>query len=218
VGTNGENHRVTFTAGSTPNDCCPRKRHLWGTRQSRWLPKGRRLCCLSVPKLFVCQKNRPTAESISRTLGACACVSDTPHTRHSNICNSGNPPIFATEHSCGSDASVMAPLDSFSQVGQRESEDLFGIHQLTLTRSPIDRIFKLVTAGPRTTTRDECGYRENAQTIRVRSEPHRTARTDFVKFVAPSPPTSLIAVTGAALPIKRPWREKDSSSATASQN
>jgi hypothetical protein len=41
----------------------------------------------------------------------------------------------------------MAPLDSFSQVGQRESEDLFGIHQLTLTRSPIDRIFKLATAG-----------------------------------------------------------------------
>src|SRR5262249_43705545 len=30
----------------TPNDCCPRKRHVWGTGQSRWHPKRRRLCCL----------------------------------------------------------------------------------------------------------------------------------------------------------------------------
>ena len=84
-----------FTASPTPNDCCPRKRHVWGTGQSRWHPKSRRLCCLSVPS--VCQENRPTAEAISKTLGSSACVSDTPHTRHSNVCNSGNPPIFATE-------------------------------------------------------------------------------------------------------------------------
>jgi hypothetical protein len=37
VGTKVKNaHHQYFTAGSTPNDCCPRKRHVWGTRQSRW--------------------------------------------------------------------------------------------------------------------------------------------------------------------------------------
>ena len=29
-----------------PARCCPRKRHGWGTRQSRWLRIRRRLCCL----------------------------------------------------------------------------------------------------------------------------------------------------------------------------
>jgi hypothetical protein len=41
VGTEGEvaaHQHLSFTAGSTPNDCRPRKRHVWGTRQSRWPP------------------------------------------------------------------------------------------------------------------------------------------------------------------------------------
>jgi hypothetical protein len=37
-GTNVKEAATTaaFTAGSTPNDRCPRKRHVWGTRQRRW--------------------------------------------------------------------------------------------------------------------------------------------------------------------------------------
>jgi hypothetical protein len=37
-GTNVKEAAITaaFTASSTPNDRCPRKRHVWGTRQRRW--------------------------------------------------------------------------------------------------------------------------------------------------------------------------------------
>jgi hypothetical protein len=34
---------------------------------------------------------------ISKTLGSNASVIETPHVRHSNVCNSGNPPIFGIE-------------------------------------------------------------------------------------------------------------------------
>src|SRR5215470_20397709 len=70
---------------------------------------------------------------------------------------------------------------------------------------------------PRTTTHDEYGHRENAQTTRVRSETHRTARTDFLKFFSPTPPDTHNPGVGAPPQIKRPWREKDITSATAGQ-
>lgn len=44
---------------------------------------------------------------------------------------------------------------------------------------------------PRTPTRDERGYQENAQTTRVSSEPHRTAHTYFVEFFPPAPPNAV---------------------------
>jgi len=34
-----------FTASSMPNDCCPRIRHVWGTRQSRWFRGPAALLC-----------------------------------------------------------------------------------------------------------------------------------------------------------------------------
>jgi hypothetical protein len=34
-----------FTAGSMPNDRCPRIRHVWGTRQSRWFRGPAALLC-----------------------------------------------------------------------------------------------------------------------------------------------------------------------------
>jgi hypothetical protein len=38
-----------FTAGSTPSDCCPRKRHVWGTKAKPLAAYRRRLCHLSIP-------------------------------------------------------------------------------------------------------------------------------------------------------------------------
>jgi hypothetical protein len=35
-----------FTASSIPNDCCSRKWHVWGTRQSPLAAYRRRLCCV----------------------------------------------------------------------------------------------------------------------------------------------------------------------------
>jgi len=40
-----EPHHHHFTAGLTPNDCRPRKRHVWGTRQSRWFRGPAALLC-----------------------------------------------------------------------------------------------------------------------------------------------------------------------------
>jgi hypothetical protein len=37
------------------------------------------------------------SSAISRTLGLNHSVIETPHARHSNVCNSGNPPIFGIE-------------------------------------------------------------------------------------------------------------------------
>ena len=53
------------------------------------------------------------------------------------------------------------------------------------------------TRRPHTTTRFGCGYWENAQTTRVRSEPHRTARTGSLNFFSPAPPNTLPAATDA---------------------
>jgi len=38
--------RITSPPVSTPNDCCPRKRHVWGTRAKPLAAYRRRLCCL----------------------------------------------------------------------------------------------------------------------------------------------------------------------------
>jgi hypothetical protein len=47
-----------FTASSMPNDCCPRKRHVWGTRQSRWFRGPAALLCeLSLFVLAVTSRN-----------------------------------------------------------------------------------------------------------------------------------------------------------------
>jgi hypothetical protein len=51
-GTNVKEAATTaaFTAGSTPDDRCPRKRHVWGTRQRRWfLTWPAPLLCLTQP-------------------------------------------------------------------------------------------------------------------------------------------------------------------------
>ena len=45
----------------------------------------------------ICAGKSAYGAAISKTWGSCACVIDTPHARHSNVCNSGNPPIFGTE-------------------------------------------------------------------------------------------------------------------------
>jgi hypothetical protein len=65
---------------------------------------------------------------------------------------------------------------------------------------------------PRTTTRFERGDRENAQTTRVRSEPHRTARIDSLLLFSLAPPNPLSHL-GAPPQIKRRWPDKDSTSA-----
>jgi hypothetical protein len=57
-GTNVKEAATTaaFTAGSTPNDRCPRKRHVWGTRQRRWfLTWPAPLLCLT--RLFLCSRS-----------------------------------------------------------------------------------------------------------------------------------------------------------------
>ena len=46
VGTKVKNaHHEYFTPVRQPNDCCPRKRHVWGTRQSRWFRGPAALLC-----------------------------------------------------------------------------------------------------------------------------------------------------------------------------
>jgi hypothetical protein len=46
VGTKVKNaHHQYFTPVRQPNDCCPRKRHVWGTRQSRWFRGPAALLC-----------------------------------------------------------------------------------------------------------------------------------------------------------------------------
>src|SRR5690348_12572782 len=45
---------------------------------------------------------------------------------------------------------------------------------------------------PRTTTRCEYGDRENARTIRARSEPPRTARIGGVILLSPAPPAATL--------------------------
>jgi hypothetical protein len=46
VGTKVKNaHHEYFTPIRQPNDCCPRKRHVWGTRQSRWFRGPAALLC-----------------------------------------------------------------------------------------------------------------------------------------------------------------------------
>ena len=47
VGTKVKNaYHQYFTAVRRPNDCCPRKRHVWGTRQSRWFRGPAALLCV----------------------------------------------------------------------------------------------------------------------------------------------------------------------------
>jgi len=56
-----------FTASSIPNDCCPRKRHVWGTRQSRWFRGPAALLCeLS----FLCSRS-DRAKSIRDQMRVC---------------------------------------------------------------------------------------------------------------------------------------------------
>jgi hypothetical protein len=77
-------------------------------------------------------------------------------------------------------------------VSQRDhggAQALIGTRQLTRRLCLQTRICR-----PRTTTRFERGDRENAQTTRVRSEPHRTARIDSLIFFSLAPPHPLSAV------------------------
>ena len=79
VGTKVKNaHHQYFTPVRQPNDCCPRKRHVWGTRQSRWFRGPAALLCeLSLFVLAVTsRKTDPRSD---------ACASDikrpvVPHT------------------------------------------------------------------------------------------------------------------------------------------
>jgi hypothetical protein len=73
-------------------------------------------------------------------------------------------------------------------VGGIAEGSSLGIHQLT--RTPIDGIFKLVSAGLARPHVFERGNRENAQTTRVRLEPHHTARTGSLMHFSLAPPIS----------------------------
>jgi hypothetical protein len=61
-----------FTASSMPNDCCPRKRHVWGTRQSRWFRGPAALLCelsrfvLAVTSRKIDPRSDPRASDIKR--------------------------------------------------------------------------------------------------------------------------------------------------------
>jgi hypothetical protein len=70
---------------------------------------------------------------------------------------------------------------------------------------------------PSVTTRFECGDRENAQTMRVRLEPHRIARTGSLLLFSLAPLNPLSRL-GAPPQIKRPWPDNDSTSAAFRQN
>ncbi len=88
-----------------------------------------------------------------------------------------------------------------------------------LTREQTNRLYlQTHIRTPCSTIRSEFGGRENAQTIRVRLDLHHTARTDFLMFFSPVPPDTLSAISAAHPKIKRPWRDKDSTSARFRQN
>ena|ERR1700720_3158224 len=68
VGTKVKNaHHQYFTPVRQPNDCCPRKRHVWGTRQSRWfLTWPAALLCVN--SAFLCSRSH-RAKSIRYLIG-----------------------------------------------------------------------------------------------------------------------------------------------------
>jgi hypothetical protein len=68
VGTKVKNaHHQYFTPVRQPNDCCPRKRHVWGTRQSRWfLTWSAALLCVN--SAFLCSRSH-RAKSIRYLIG-----------------------------------------------------------------------------------------------------------------------------------------------------
>jgi hypothetical protein len=60
-------HHQYFTPVRQPNDCCPRKRHVWGTRQSRWfLTWPAALLCVN--SAFLCSRSH-RAKSIRYLIG-----------------------------------------------------------------------------------------------------------------------------------------------------
>jgi hypothetical protein len=79
VGTKVKNaHHEYFTPVRQPNDCCPRKRHVWGTRQSRWFRGPAALLCeLSLFVLAVTSRKTDPRSN--------ACASDLKGRRSSPI-------------------------------------------------------------------------------------------------------------------------------------
>jgi hypothetical protein len=85
------------------------KRHaikLTGLPQSRDYGSLRNLRALGVDLVIVPQRSlrvlqkepsKTYSSAISKTLGLNDSVIETPHARHSYVCNSGNPPIFGIE-------------------------------------------------------------------------------------------------------------------------
>ena len=117
-----------------PNDCCPRKRHVWGTRQSRWFRGPAALLCVRAARRVL----RPARIRIL--------------TAHAPICSRIYLPASSRrQRELGATNLGLDPIEAFLFLPDALKLNLIGYHRPHKSRALLrtDRSFVTVQASSR---------------------------------------------------------------------